>query len=167
MFDASTLDYVYSEKVLEHLTADKEKPWAEWSRSKPISEKGVATLLHEYRIRSRNVGPKEQRGKGYRRADFADAWKRYCEPGEGVEEGGGVEEGLKPADLPFTRPPPCNDSAFGKKSAVHQNPVDGKNLANSPAVSTPCTGERENGVKTTPSAAWVDTRRAVLRSTDV
>jgi hypothetical protein len=61
MFEASTLDYLTSKTIIERLTADPEKPWAEWSRGKPITEKGVAALLHEYRISSRTVGPRGRR----------------------------------------------------------------------------------------------------------
>jgi hypothetical protein len=77
MFEASTLDHLTSKAIIERLTADPEKPWAEWSRGKPITEKGVAGLLHEYRIFSRTVGQKGYEAKGYRRADFKDAWQRY------------------------------------------------------------------------------------------
>src|SRR5262249_6805671 len=40
-FDASTLDYAKSKLLIDHLAADPEKPWAEWSRGKPITEKGL------------------------------------------------------------------------------------------------------------------------------
>jgi hypothetical protein len=150
MFDASTLDYVFSANVLQHLHADPEKPWLEWSRGKAITEKGVAGLLHEYRIKSRTVGPKGHTAKGYRRAEFTDAWKRYWDPvveaGEGEEEAGGLEPGI----LPSTRRPPCNDELFPEKSAVDQNPVDGKKLADSEAIPTRSTGRRENGRGETP-----------------
>jgi Protein of unknown function (DUF3631) len=112
MFDRSTLHYVTSKAVIDDLTSDPEKPWAEWSRGKPITEKGVATLLHEYRICSRNVGPKEAQAKGYRRADFADAWERYLCPRE--------ESSSEPEILPSTRRKHCDDYAFAEKSAVHQ-----------------------------------------------
>src|SRR6516165_6596112 len=74
MFDRSTLDYLTSKAIIERLTADPEKPRAEWSRGKAITEKGVAALLHEYRIVSRTGGPGDAHARGYRRADFADAW---------------------------------------------------------------------------------------------
>jgi hypothetical protein len=64
MFGASTLDYVTSKNLIERLTADPERPWAEWSRGKPITEKGVAALLHEYHIFSRNVGGRDTQTKG-------------------------------------------------------------------------------------------------------
>jgi hypothetical protein len=76
MFNASTLDYLTSKAIIASLIADPEKRWAEWNRGKPVTEKGVAGLLHEYQIISRTVGPKGAEAKGYRKADFGDAWER-------------------------------------------------------------------------------------------
>src|SRR5262249_40600958 len=145
MFDCSTLDYLTSKTISEDLTSDPEKPWAEWSRGRPITEKGIATLLHEFRITSRNVGPRESQAKGYRKADFLDAWERYLtkEHEEGPSE---------PHILPSTRPPHCNDYTFAENSAVHKdnggrekngifsdeiNPVDG--WTGKTVDSDPCT----------------------------
>jgi Protein of unknown function (DUF3631)/Bifunctional DNA primase/polymerase, N-terminal len=113
MFEASTLDHLTSKAIINNLTADPEKRWAEWSRGKPISEKGVAGLLHEYRIVSRNVGPRAAQTKGYRKADFEDAWERYLTP-EAEKAEGGLDSDI----LPSTRPPPCNNYAFAEKTAV-------------------------------------------------
>jgi hypothetical protein len=98
MFDRSTLDYLTSKAIIDDLTSDPEKPWAEWSRGKPITEKGVAALLHGYGISSRTVGPKGATAKGYRKADFEDVWRRYLTP---------QESGLhsEPNILPSTRRP--------------------------------------------------------------
>jgi Protein of unknown function (DUF3631) len=116
MFEASTLDYLTSKTIIERLTADPEKPWAEWSRGKPITEKGVAGLLHEYRIISRTVGPKGSTAKGYRRADFEDGWERYLPPEAETPEGA-----LDSNILPSTCLSPCNDYTFGQKTAVGQD----------------------------------------------
>src|SRR5262249_40583545 len=59
IFDASTLDYQTTKVIIENLTADPEKPWVEYSRGKPITDRGVADLLHEYQIVSKAVGPKD------------------------------------------------------------------------------------------------------------
>jgi hypothetical protein len=114
MFDSSTLDYLTSKTIIERLTADPEKRWAEWSRGKPITEKGVAILLHEYHIFSRNVGGRDTQSKGYRNADFKDAWERYL-------EGGKAESGPKTDLFPSTRLPHWNDYGKGEKSAVHRD----------------------------------------------
>ena len=114
MFEALTLDYLTSKAIIERLTADPEKPWAEWSRGSPITEKGVAALLHEYHIGSRTVGPKGSTAKGYRKADFEDAWERYLTP---EKREGGPDSDI----LPSTRRPPCNDYTFGEKTAIDKD----------------------------------------------
>ena len=116
MFERSTLDYLTSKAIVADLEADKEKPWAEWSRGKPITEKGVAGLLHEYRIFSRNVGPEGAQAKGYRKTDFADAWDRYLASTEEIPPS-------DPNTFRSSRPAPCNDYAFDEKSAVQQGPT--------------------------------------------
>jgi Protein of unknown function (DUF3631) len=118
MFEASTLDRLASKAIIERLTADPEKPWAEWSRGKPISEKGVAGLLHEYRICSRTVGPRGAEAKGYRRSDFGDAWERYLAP-EAEKAEGGLDSDI----LPSKRRSPSNDSVFAQKTAVDTDSV--------------------------------------------
>jgi uncharacterized protein DUF3631 len=113
MFERSVLDCLTSKAIVADLTADPEKRWAEWSRGKPITEKGVAALLHDYRIFSRNVGPRTAHTKGYRRADFGDAWERYLPPE--AEKG---ERGVNSDILPSTRLRPCDDYTFAEKTAV-------------------------------------------------
>ena len=115
MFNRSTRDYLTSKEIRADLISDPEKRWAEWSRGQPITEKGVAALLHEFGIVSRNVGPREVQAKGYRKADFASDWERYATP----------QKETTPPDtgnFPSTRPPPCNDYTFAGKSAVHADP---------------------------------------------
>jgi hypothetical protein len=113
MFDRSTLDYLTTKTIIERLTADPEKPWADWWRGRPINDKGLADLLREYGIISRTVGPKGSRSKGYRKADFRDAWERYLAPQK-------EEEPPEPDILPFTRSPHCNHWTFAENSPVHQ-----------------------------------------------
>jgi putative DNA primase/helicase len=79
-FAASTLHYVGSKALIAELVADAEKPWAEWSHGRPISEKGVAQLLHEFGIKPDRVGPKDLRLRGYEAKWFEEAWNRYLEP---------------------------------------------------------------------------------------
>jgi len=130
MFDSTTLGkdaqegpYLPTKTIIERLTADPERPWADWKRGKPITDKGVADLLKEYRIISRNVGGRSAQSKGYRKADFEDAWERYVPP-----EAKKAEErkagGQNSAILPSTRPPPCNDCEKNENSPVHQ--TDGR-----------------------------------------
>jgi putative DNA primase/helicase len=121
MFRASTLDYLTSKAIVQGLTADAEKRWAEWSHGRPITEKGVAGLLHEYLISSKTVGPKGAEAKGYRKADFVDVWGRYLEPKKEAPPS-------DPDNLPSSRRTPCNGSAFAENSAVEAEPVRRENF---------------------------------------
>jgi Protein of unknown function (DUF3631) len=107
---------VGSKALIAELVADAEKPWAEWSHGRPISEKGVAQLLHEFGIKPDRVGPKDLRLRGYEAKWFEEAWDRYLEPEKESETP------LKEGPQVSTRPSPCNHYAFDDNSSVHQRP---------------------------------------------
>src|SRR5688572_29021699 len=70
--------------LIDRLKADPEAPWAEYGGA-GINAMTLGKLLREYDITSGNIrfpAPTGQ-AKGYQRADFTDAWRRYCtDPGE-------------------------------------------------------------------------------------
>jgi hypothetical protein len=75
--------------IVEELKSDPEKPWIEYARGKPLTQGRLARLLRAYKITSQSVWTTGSvSGKGYRRADFADAWDRYlrAEPPIGEEQ---------------------------------------------------------------------------------
>lgn len=64
--------------LLERLKSDPESEWADHGPAGLTAMK-LGTMLREYDIRSANIRfPNGQQAKGYQRADFADAWARYC-----------------------------------------------------------------------------------------
>ncbi|GIF91375.1 DUF3631 domain-containing protein [Catellatospora chokoriensis] len=67
--------------LLDRLKADPESPWTDHGSSN-LTPLKLGTLLREYDIRSANIrfGPPIGQVKGYSRADFTDAWTRYCPP---------------------------------------------------------------------------------------
>lgn len=74
--------------LLEQLNADSEAPWSDYATGGLTAAK-LAKLLGEYEIRSGNVRfPDGTQAKGYRRADFLDAWMRYCPPAAGSDQPG-------------------------------------------------------------------------------
>jgi putative DNA primase/helicase len=81
------MDCILSRQLVELLTADPESRWCEWGRDrKPITQKQLAGLLREFHIISTTVHPADRaHGKGYRRLDFEDAWRRYLSPEIPVE----------------------------------------------------------------------------------
>lgn len=65
-------------ELLRQLNADPEAPWRDYS-SGGLTAAKLSKLLAEYEIKSGNVRfPDGTQAKGYRRADFHDAWTRYC-----------------------------------------------------------------------------------------
>ena len=71
-------DVIRSVDLVAKLTADPERPWADWKHGKPLSQKQLAGLLKPFKIISTSVHPPVgAHGKGYRRSDFAEAWEAY------------------------------------------------------------------------------------------
>ena len=69
-----------TEELLTRLRADPESPWADWGPT-GLSARKLAGLLADYDIHSTNIRfPDGTQKKGYHRADFTDAWARYCPP---------------------------------------------------------------------------------------
>jgi hypothetical protein len=66
--------------LITRLRSDPESPWCEPAPG--ITPKRLAALLAEYDIRSTPIRFGEPIGqvRGYYRADFTDAWARYCAP---------------------------------------------------------------------------------------
>ena len=65
--------------LVTRLRSDPEAPWCDHGPA-GITPMRLAAMLREYDIRSANIRFGEPIGqvKGYYRADFTDAWARYC-----------------------------------------------------------------------------------------
>ncbi|MEU9242783.1 DUF3631 domain-containing protein [Streptomyces sp. NPDC048385] len=74
-------------RLLEHLNADKEAPWAEHSTN-GLTPRGLQLLLQPYGISSATRRfPDGTQAKGFARNQFLDTWARYCpEPKPPVAE---------------------------------------------------------------------------------
>ncbi|MFC5942000.1 DUF3631 domain-containing protein [Micromonospora harpali] len=94
-----------SSALLDKLRQDPEAPWAEHGKNGTgLTAMKLGQLLAEYEIRSTNIrfGTPYGQVKGYYRADFIDAWRRYCPGPEVVPE----EEPSQPSQpsLPSSAP---------------------------------------------------------------
>lgn len=90
MVDNQGRPAIPSSVLLDKLRADPEAPWAEYGKnSAGLTAMKLGQLLAEYEIRSANIrfGLPYGQIKGYYRADFTDAWQRYCPGPERVLEG--------------------------------------------------------------------------------
>jgi hypothetical protein len=82
------LESIPTSVLLDRLKADPESRWAEYGGTGLTAMK-LGVLLKEYEITSSNHRFPQPIGqvKGYQRADFTDAWTRYCPPPETAEQG--------------------------------------------------------------------------------
>ena len=72
-------DEMKSADLVAALVADPERPWAEWARGKPLTQKQLAGLTQAIRHHLGDGAPRrEPHGKGYKRARFEEAWAAYC-----------------------------------------------------------------------------------------
>src|SRR5215831_14622651 len=77
-FDAGQAADMPTKALIAALVTDEERPWAAYSKGEPITDRQLAKLLKPFGIVSTTVHPPGARhAKGYRRADFEDAWARY------------------------------------------------------------------------------------------
>lgn len=85
--------------LLDRLKEDPEAPWATYGNT-GLNPRRLAELLREFDITSRTMRLDTGQAKAYTRADFADAWDRYCptEPAPGQ------------ADVPSQPPHPSQSS---------------------------------------------------------
>ncbi|MGO8925126.1 MAG: DUF3631 domain-containing protein [Xanthobacteraceae bacterium] len=65
--------------ILDKLHKLDESPWAD-IRGKPLNDRGLAVRLRPYGIKPHVIRVGSATPRGYRRADFANAWARYLPP---------------------------------------------------------------------------------------
>jgi hypothetical protein len=77
-FDECNVETIPSKALAEHLRGLEGRPWAEWSRGKGFSANNLARELKKFGVYPQTIRVGDETPKGYRRADFGDAWARYC-----------------------------------------------------------------------------------------
>jgi Protein of unknown function (DUF3631)/RepB DNA-primase from phage plasmid len=78
VFDVSKAAELPTKTFITALCADAERPWSAHFKGEPITDRQLAKLLRPFGIVSGTVHPPgAPDAKGYRRADFEDAWARY------------------------------------------------------------------------------------------
>jgi hypothetical protein len=80
-FDERRGDRAPSFELLEYLHQLEERSWVAWgSRREKMQPNQLAAELRKYGIRPRTIRMAGGTPKGYYRADFEDAWQRFCSP---------------------------------------------------------------------------------------
>lgn len=77
VFEASEVTEIWTSQLLPALYAIDDAPWADL-KGKPLNDHGLARLLRDYEIKSKNIRIGADQFKGFERAQFSDAWSRYC-----------------------------------------------------------------------------------------
>lgn len=77
LFEAEGADKLATKQILDYLNGLAERPWPTWNRGKPLTEHSLSRLLKPFQVASQTVRLAEGTAKGYKRADFTDAWLRY------------------------------------------------------------------------------------------
>ncbi|MFP5265565.1 MAG: DUF3631 domain-containing protein [Blastocatellia bacterium] len=72
-------DRITSDEIVQRLVEIEGRPWAEWSKGRPISKTGLARLLKPFGIRPTKWRDVSLTLRGYVRSDFEDVFARYLE----------------------------------------------------------------------------------------
>jgi putative DNA primase/helicase len=80
LFAAEPSGVLMTAEILAALHRREDRPWPEYRRGKPITDRQMASLLKPFRVSPGTVRRGATTGKGYRAADLEDAWARYLPP---------------------------------------------------------------------------------------
>lgn len=77
VFDSKRVDKISTVDLINALCADDESAWATYNRGKQITFRQVSKQLSAYEISSKNIRIGHETPKGFEKAQFTDAFKRY------------------------------------------------------------------------------------------
>jgi putative DNA primase/helicase len=69
-----------SQEIVDHLASLESRKWPELNNGKPLSKNRLATLLQPFGVAPQVLRIGKRTPRGYRLADFADAFSRYLLP---------------------------------------------------------------------------------------
>lgn len=77
LFETREVDRLASSDIAETFGAMEERPWSEWRRGKPITQRQLAKLLAPLGIAPRTIRTGDNTPKGYLLEQFTDPFSRY------------------------------------------------------------------------------------------
>jgi putative DNA primase/helicase len=80
LFEAEPSGVLFTKKILAALHKDETRPWPEWKNGKPITDRQLAALLKDLRIKPMTVRRGSETEKGYKLEWFEDVFVRYLTP---------------------------------------------------------------------------------------
>lgn len=141
IFKTQDTDRLPSAELATALAEIETSPWGEWKNGKPITFNGVASLLKPFGIGPHNIRVENSVLRGYETNDFADAWARYLDLGDGPEASPTDIHHSPPSNTSNATPLQANTDAAssGFRAATGDKPVAVQNCENS-AKDAPCSG---------------------------
>jgi len=70
-----TLDTISPRELAEQLVGLEDRPWAEWRRGRPLSDRSIGRMLAPFGIKSART----HYGRQFHRSHFTDAWRHYLQ----------------------------------------------------------------------------------------
>jgi putative DNA primase/helicase len=71
---------LFTREILDILHKDETRPWPEWKNGRPITDRQLAALLKEHKIKPKTVRRGDVTEKGYKLEWFEDVFARYLQP---------------------------------------------------------------------------------------
>lgn len=81
LFDRRGVKTLFSGDIVDELVQREDRPWPEWRRGTPITQRGIARLLAPFGIRPKQIWEDGQNRRGYRRSDLQETFLRYLGAG--------------------------------------------------------------------------------------
>ena len=177
MFGAEQIE-IASAELVKVLVALDGRPWAEMGRErKPMTPTRLASMLRPLKIKPTDIGPEDDRKRGYRLNEFAEAFDRYLEGGsQPCSPAGADKTGVsadfksaakKPAaDLQSRRNPmktgTCGPARLRRGVPGVKRlsaPVSGRRSGRSTGSRSPCSGRRNRAPRASIATALNPTTR--------
>jgi hypothetical protein len=103
VFDYLGRDDLPTTTLLEQLHDIEDAPWKEWKAGRPLTARALGRLLERYGVHPQKWRDGTEVVRGYRRADYHDAWARYLPP---TVDGNTDSATPPPSEAPQPEQPP-------------------------------------------------------------
>lgn len=71
-------DRLSTKVILESLHTKEGRPWEEWRSGRPLTSRGLSSLLKPFGVKPQQWRSGSERIRGYARADLEPVWEQYC-----------------------------------------------------------------------------------------
>jgi hypothetical protein len=102
LFAAEKADALFSDFIVEELVKKEDRPWCEYKNDKPLTKRGLSSLLRRFDVRPLTVRRGTETAKGYRLQDLAPVFTTYL-----------------PDPCDGSGPPPKHNPSHASKPMIH------------------------------------------------